>query len=98
MTDGPRGSGTPPASAPASPAGHRRRARVRPRLRRLLPRGRWTRLIALGAIVGTGALFTITGPANAALPGPPSGWTQVFADDFNGAAGSGIDGQWMYDT
>jgi Ricin-type beta-trefoil lectin domain/Glycosyl hydrolases family 16 len=33
-----------------------------------------------------------------AVPGPPSGWSTVFSDDFNGAAGSGIDSQWMYDT
>jgi hypothetical protein len=34
----------------------------------------------------------------ATVPGPPSGWSTVFSDDFNGAAGSGIDSQWMYDT
>jgi hypothetical protein len=40
-------------------------------------------------------------PASAApatVPGPPSGWSTVFSDDFNGGAGSGIDSQWMYDT
>jgi beta-glucanase (GH16 family) len=36
--------------------------------------------------------------ALASAPPPPSGWNQVFLDDFNGASGSGIDGQWMYDT
>jgi hypothetical protein len=36
--------------------------------------------------------------APAAVPGPPSGWSTVFSDDFNGSAGSGIDGQWIYDT
>ena len=36
--------------------------------------------------------------APAAVPGPPSGWSTVFSDDFNGAAGSGADSQWMYDT
>ena len=34
----------------------------------------------------------------AAVPGPPSGWSTVFSDDFSGAAGSGADSQWMYDT
>ncbi|MGD0699443.1 MAG: ricin-type beta-trefoil lectin domain protein [Trebonia sp.] len=34
----------------------------------------------------------------AAVPGPPSGWSTVFSDDFSGASGSGIDSQWMYDT
>jgi hypothetical protein len=33
-----------------------------------------------------------------AVPPPPSGWSTVFSDDFNGAAGSGVDSQWMYDT
>jgi hypothetical protein len=32
------------------------------------------------------------------VPGPPSGWSTIFSDDFNGAAGSGADSQWMYDT
>ena len=36
--------------------------------------------------------------APAAVPGPPSGWSTIFSDDFNGAAGSGADSQWMYDT
>jgi len=35
--------------------------------------------------------------APAAVPGPPAGWSTVFSDDFNGAAGSGADSQWMYD-
>jgi hypothetical protein len=38
------------------------------------------------------------GVAQASAPPTPSGWNQVFLDDFNGASGSGIDGQWMYDT
>src|SRR5581483_5506130 len=33
-----------------------------------------------------------------AVPPPPSGWSTIFSDDFNGAAGSGADSQWMYDT
>src|SRR5579863_10430398 len=33
-----------------------------------------------------------------AVPGPPSGWTTQFSDDFNGPAGSGVDSQWQYDT
>jgi ricin-type beta-trefoil lectin protein len=36
--------------------------------------------------------------AAADVPAPPSGWSTVFSDDFNGSAGSGIDSQWMYDT
>jgi beta-glucanase (GH16 family) len=43
------------------------------------------------------------GPATAApgpaVPAPPPGWTLSFADDFNGAAGSGVDpNNWRYDT
>jgi hypothetical protein len=33
-----------------------------------------------------------------AVPGPPSGWSTVFSDDFSGGAGSGVGSQWMYDT
>jgi hypothetical protein len=36
--------------------------------------------------------------APAAVPGPPSGWSTAFSDDFSGASGSGIDSQWKYDT
>jgi hypothetical protein len=32
------------------------------------------------------------------VPGPPSGWTTQFSDDFNGSSGSGADGNWIYDT
>src|SRR5207302_11075232 len=50
----------------------------------------------------TAAPATATAPgalaAPGAVPGPPSGWSTVFSDDFNGAAGSGADSQWMYDT
>ncbi len=63
------------------------------------PARRWFRMLAAGSVIAIVGLFTVAvGPANAALPGTPSGWTQVFADDFNGGNGSGIDGQWMYDT
>ena len=36
--------------------------------------------------------------APAAVPGPPSGWSTVFSDDFNGAGGSGPSSAWQYDT
>jgi hypothetical protein len=50
---------------------------------------------ALGA-----AVYAVAVPAaaHASAPGAPSGWTTVFSDDFNGSSGSGIDGQWIYDT
>jgi beta-glucanase (GH16 family) len=38
-------------------------------------------------------------PAIAAIPAPPPGFTLTWSDDFNGAAGSGIDtANWKYDT
>jgi Ricin-type beta-trefoil lectin domain/Glycosyl hydrolases family 16 len=36
--------------------------------------------------------------APAAVPAPPSGWSTVFSDDFNGASGSGPSSSWIYDT
>src|SRR5262245_55894069 len=34
-----------------------------------------------------------------AAPAPPSGWTLTFADDFSGAAGTGVNASnWKYDT
>ncbi len=63
------------------------------------------RIIALaGAVAPVLALLTVVsaaGPvaaATSAVPGPPSGWSTVFSDDFNGAAGSGPSSAWMYDT
>ena len=63
------------------------------------------RIIALaGAVAPVLALLTVVsaaGPAAAAtsaVPGPPSGWSTVFSDDFNGAASSGPSSAWMYDT
>ncbi|HEY3872758.1 MAG TPA: ricin-type beta-trefoil lectin domain protein [Actinocrinis sp.] len=59
-------------------------------------------MIAGFAVIPAGALLTLftvaTVPANAAVPGPPSGWSTVFSDDFSGGSGSGIDSQWQYDT
>jgi Ricin-type beta-trefoil lectin domain/Glycosyl hydrolases family 16 len=48
----------------------------------------------------------VTSPAAAArmtvspqdVPAPPSGWSTVFSDDFNGSAGSPPDSNWQYDT
>ncbi|KUN39742.1 1,3-beta-glucanase [Streptomyces longwoodensis] len=50
--------------------------------------------LGLAAAVATG----VTPSANASAPTPPSGWTQVFLDDFNGAAGTGVNtSNWQYD-
>ncbi|MDN0198518.1 glycoside hydrolase family 16 protein [Streptomyces sp. S.PNR 29] len=59
---------------------------------------------ALVAVLGTlGLTLTaaaVAGPAaNASAPTPPAGWTQVFLDDFNGAAGTGVNtSDWQYAT
>jgi Ricin-type beta-trefoil lectin domain/Glycosyl hydrolases family 16 len=61
-------------------------------------------VIALTAAAASATAALAAPAANAALaapatvPGPPSGWSTVFSDDFNGSSGSGIDSQWMYDT
>jgi Ricin-type beta-trefoil lectin domain/Glycosyl hydrolases family 16 len=65
-------------------------------------------VLALTAPAATAQTTAATIPANAtaqvneaapnAVPGPPSGWTTQFSDDFNGSSGSGADSQWLYDT
>ncbi|AKN70719.1 1,3-beta-glucanase [Streptomyces sp. PBH53] len=57
--------------------------------------------LAVAAALGlaAAAVTTATAPAGASAPTPPSGWTQVFVDDFDGAAGSGVDtSRWQYAT
>jgi Ricin-type beta-trefoil lectin domain/Glycosyl hydrolases family 16 len=54
---------------------------------------------AVPAAASAGAPSTAARLAAAdAVPGPPSGWSTVFSDDFNGAAGSGPSSAWQYDT
>ena len=57
---------------------------------------------ARAGVTAAGARTAVTAgtalAAPGAVPGPPSGWSTVFSDDFNGGAGSGVDSQWMYDT
>src|SRR3954447_8167958 len=48
------------------------------------------------AILGIGWV-AVTENAQAAVPAP-SGWTKVFADDFNGPANSRVGGDWRYDV
>jgi Ricin-type beta-trefoil lectin domain/Glycosyl hydrolases family 16 len=67
------------------------------RATRWRPRGRLALALIAPAIV-VAALAVPAAMASAAVPGPPSGWSTVFSDDFNGGSGSGIDSQWMYDT
>ena len=85
--------------------------RIGERAMRWRPRGRLALAIISPAVVvaalaapaamASAATAAVSAPAlavPAAVPGPPSGWSTVFSDDFNGSAGSGIDSQWMYDT
>jgi beta-glucanase (GH16 family) len=54
--------------------------------------------VAAGAVVAAGALASLPGSAGAAVPSRP-GWNLVWADDFNGAAGSGVNQtSWQYTT
>ncbi|MER6083952.1 glycoside hydrolase family 16 protein [Streptomyces sp. NPDC001833] len=71
------------------PADHRRRRSFR----RALLAG----LATMGLAVAAAATATL--PANASAPSVPSGWSQVFLDDFNGTAGTGVNtSDWQYDT
>jgi hypothetical protein len=64
------------------------------------PRRRRALVAVLSTLGLAAALATAaTQSADASAPTPPSGWTQVFADDFNGPAGSGVNtADWQYDT
>lgn len=69
---------------PASPASPRRG-----RLRRTL--------LALASALSIAAAGAST--AQASAPTPPTGWSQVFVDDFDGPAGTGVNtSNWQYAT
>ncbi|MDL5204846.1 glycoside hydrolase family 16 protein [Streptomyces sp. ALI-76-A] len=59
---------------------------------------------ALVAVISTlglaaGAAAVASPSANASAPAPPAGWSQVFLDDFTGAAGTGVStADWQYAT
>jgi beta-glucanase (GH16 family) len=65
---------------------------------------RWRRLLlAAGAtatiVAGGLTAVTVATPAYAATPTPPAGFTLTWADNFDGAANSGMDTSvWKYDT
>ncbi|MGV9944285.1 glycoside hydrolase family 16 protein [Streptomyces sp. NPDC003401] len=67
-----------------------------PRRRRSLRRA----LVAAVGTLGLAAAAALASPsANASAPTPPSGWSQVFLDDFNGTAGTGVNtSNWQYAT
>src|SRR5262249_44036120 len=66
---------------------------------RVMKAHRWR--FAVGAAVAVlvaGTLASISDTAVAAVPSPP-GWTLVWADDFTGASGSGVNtANWQYTT
>jgi len=64
-------------------------------------RPRWRSIVtAVATIVPTSIAIVASGsPAGAAVPSAPSGWSTVFSDDFNGAAGTSLNSSnWLYDT
>ncbi|MGV9639701.1 glycoside hydrolase family 16 protein [Streptomyces sp. NPDC003514] len=67
------------------------------------PRRRSVRRVFV-AVLGTlglaaAAAGVVVPSASASAPTPPSGWTQVFLDDFTGSAGAGVNtSNWRYDT
>ncbi|HEU5425903.1 MAG TPA: glycoside hydrolase family 16 protein [Actinocrinis sp.] len=53
---------------------------------------------ALAPVAAATTVLVLPGAASAAVPAPPAGWTTVFSDDFNGAAGTGLNtANWLYD-
>src|SRR3954465_7524706 len=83
------------------------------RLGRIAP-GRIVRSAATGVAVAALPVLALAAPAASAqttatahasalaapraVPGPPSGWTTQFSDDFSGSSGAGAGSQWKYDT
>jgi F5/8 type C domain/Ricin-type beta-trefoil lectin domain len=86
---------------PMNAAAERRRGRAWRRLRSRAPGSILTALALLAAgLAGVVATGLVRAPAARAdtVPGPPSGWTTVFSDNFAGAAGSApSSANWFYD-
>ncbi|MEU9732793.1 glycoside hydrolase family 16 protein [Streptomyces sp. NPDC048002] len=62
-------------------------------------RRRPLRRALIATLASLGLATAAVASADAAAPPPPTGWTQVFVDDFNGAAGSGVNAaNWQYAT
>jgi beta-glucanase (GH16 family) len=68
--------------------------RIRARRRRPALRAAFAGATALAAL----AMVSGVAPAHASVPPVPGGWSQVFADDFDGSAGSSpSSANWQYD-
>src|SRR3954471_4933560 len=65
-----------------------------------IPRRRRALVAVLSTLGLAAALATAAAlPADASAPTPPTGWSQVFLDDFNGSAGTGVNtSNWQYST
>ena len=63
---------------------------------------RLTAALAALALVSLGIIAVVVGHATTAsattVPSPPAGFTTTYSDSFSGAAGSGVDSGWTYDT
>jgi beta-glucanase (GH16 family) len=71
------------------------RATDRPSRRRV---GRSRTLLGVAVLALLGASVAAAVNAGAAVPPTPTGWTQLFADDFNGTANTGVNSSnWLYD-
>jgi len=64
------------------------------------PPRRWRVLVAGGFAAAAVTAMMVAAPTPAgAVPAPPAGYTLVFGDDFNGAAGTRLnDANWLYDV
>ncbi|MFI5874385.1 glycoside hydrolase family 16 protein [Streptomyces sp. NPDC051445] len=65
-----------------------------------IPRRRRALVAVLSTLgLAAAAAAAVTLPANASAPTPPTGWSQVFLDDFTGAAGTAVSStNWQYST
>ncbi|WP_109004158.1 glycoside hydrolase family 16 protein [Streptomyces rishiriensis] len=65
-----------------------------------IPRRRRALIAVLSTLgLAAAAAAAVTLPANASAPTPPTGWSQVFLDDFTGPAGTGVNTtNWQYST
>ncbi|MGI8668082.1 MAG: 1,3-beta-glucanase, partial [Jatrophihabitans sp.] len=63
------------------------------------PARRRLALIAAAVLVAPLATAAIPAGASPTVPAPPAGWSQLFAEDFSGAAGSSLNtANWLYDS
>ena len=77
-----------------SPATPTRRPLRLSRLRRTI----LSAIAASATLAGLAGAVAAAPNAGASIPPPPSGWNTVFSDDFNGAAGTGLNtADWLYD-